>query len=197
MSTKQNKQCVKRTFDEFQDKGARVIALVAFALVISACAPARPAQTVTTATNATVVTGAQTSASAQTDGTPGPVHCNILFEASIRQGPSTGTAMMGSLDFKLDQQGNLSGTLTLKDQTEIPVVGQVTGRAVNLAMQLGDRAYVFGVGTAFKNIDNEECGYALGGPFAGPKPGDMGEWLAVGHGTPSSTPGYQINNSNK
>ena len=192
MSTKQNKQSVKRTFDELWSKDARVVALVACALVISACRAVPLAQPVTTATTA-AGPSAQTSEIAQNADKPGPVHCNILFEATIRQGPSTGTSLMGSLDFKLDRQGSLSGTLTLKDHTEIPVVGQVTGRAVNLAMRLADRAYVFGVGTAFKNIDNEECGYALGGPFAGPKAGDLGEWLAIGRGTPASTPGDQFN----
>jgi hypothetical protein len=38
--------------------------------------------------------------------------------------------------------------------------------------------YIFGSGTAWQPISPEtNCGGILGGTFAGPQPGDIGDWL--------------------
>jgi len=76
-------------------------------------------------------------------------------------------------------EGSLSGSLRPDDGgTEISVAGQNTGRAMNLAFDLGngqdaDR-YMFGVGTAWQNVT--ECNSPMGGPLVGPLPGNSDDW---------------------
>jgi hypothetical protein len=162
-------------------------------LLFTGCQPVMPitavpendmAQTALTAT--TPITGTNL---AQGSGFPGPVHCLIDFEAAVRQGPSSGLALKGVFDFKVNESGVLHGVLLQSDQTEIVTGGQVNGRAIHLIFVVGENKFVFGVGTTLKQIENEDCGVVLGGPFVGPEPGDAGDWLAFGRGaSPSSTP---------
>ena len=165
------------------------IAFTGLAWLMAACTAVPPmimATTPTTGVNTqplTTTTAAQQAG--QGYGEPGPLHCNMAFEATVHQGPSTGLALVGLLDFSLGAGGSLTGTLTLKDQTEAQVVGQVNGRAIHLIVH-PQKAFVFGVGTAFEPIAGEACGKILGGPFVGPKPGDAGDWLAGGQGRASS-----------
>ena len=170
------------------------VALSGSALILAACSAVQPITMATTpsaeiSTLASTPTQPLTTTAAQQGGQgygePGPLHCSMAFEATVRQGPSTGLALAGLLDFSLAAGGSLTGTLTLKDQTEAQVVGQVNGRAINLIVH-PPKAFVFGVGTAFEPIAGEACGKILGGPFVGPKPGDTGDWLAGGRGSPSS-----------
>ncbi|HMN30029.1 MAG TPA: hypothetical protein PKE45_17890, partial [Caldilineaceae bacterium] len=126
-------------------------------------------------------------------GQPGPVHCLIDFEATVRQGPSSGVALRGIFDFKVDEAGVLYDKLMQEDHGEILAAGQVNGRAINLIFDLGDEQLLFGVGTAQARIANDTCGLVLGGPFVGPAPGDNGDWLArrLG-GNSSSTPACDV-----
>ena len=110
--------------------------------------------------------------------------CSLVFGATVRQGPSAGTVLTGTLDITLDATGALTGKLTQENQVEVHVTGQVTGQAINLVFELGGNgdktgAYIFGVGTALQNLRAEDCGSLLGGPFVGPKPRDSGDWLAA------------------
>lgn len=96
-------------------------------------------------------------------------------------------ALRGVLDFAVDEGGGLHGALMQDDGSQIAAAGQVDGLAIHLVFDLGEEQTVFGVGTARAAITNDTCGLALGGPFAGPAPGDMGDWLArKGGGNPSS-----------
>jgi hypothetical protein len=104
------------------------------------------------------------------------VHCEFEFDAAVYQGPSAGLALIGTLQFDLDAMGGLSGSFALEDGNEVLVVGQVTGRAVNLLFDLGDERYIFGAGTSLNNVRDEDCGGALGGSLVGPEPGDSGDW---------------------
>lgn len=117
--------------------------------------------------------------------------CTFDFEATVRVGPNTGKTVGGILTAEIDEHGSLSGSLisnslfaTDEDQP-IAVVGQVTGRAINLALQLqksedettAGRA-LLGTGTAaFPISAATQCGGAMGGTFAGPDAGDIGDWL--------------------
>ena len=122
------------------------------------------------------------------ESTPSVTTCNVPFTATVRQGPSSGTNLVGKLNVTIDETGVISGSVILNDadSTEIPVDGQVVGRAINMALDLSTAknpgVYVFGVGTAIDPIQSETCGTALGGPFVGPAKGDSGDWLA---GTPA------------
>lgn len=117
--------------------------------------------------------------------------CTLDFEATVRVGPNAGKTLIGILTVEIDEHGALSGSLTgnslltdEEDQT-VPVVGQATGRAVNLAFELqkseGERTpgiFLFGTGTAAHPISSAtQCGGAMGGTFAGPEAGDIGDWL--------------------
>lgn len=160
-------------------------------LLVAGCQPVMPINalpaTGSVQSAITTTSVAETSLS-QGSGQPGPVHCLIDFEATVRQGPSSGVALLGVFDFQVDEAGVLYGKLMQENGGEILAAGQVIGRAVHLVFDLGEDQTVFGVGTAKVRITNDTCGLALGGPFVGPTPGDAGDWLAkrLG-GNPSST----------
>jgi len=116
--------------------------------------------------------------------------CTWDFEAKVRLGPNTGTSFAGTLTVDIDAHGALSGALTTTDDQTIPVVGQVTGRAINLAFELQQpegetpERYLFGTGTAWTPIASQtQCGRVMGGTFAGPEGGDIGEWFIAAYGT--------------
>jgi len=124
---------------------------------------------------AAVVT-AQDATEAPAAPAPG---CSLPFEAEVYSGPDAKLALSGTLNLTLDETGAATGNLTSADKkTVTPVVGQISGRALNLAFDLGDDVYIFGVGTSFEPVDGGNCGKALGGPFVGPAPDDTGTWLA-------------------
>ncbi len=110
--------------------------------------------------------------------------CSMDFNATVRQGPSANTALVGTLSFDLGSDGGVTGQLTEKDGTKVAIAGQVTGRAINIAFQLkpadmvkGDKgSYIFGSGVAFNPIAGKDCGGVMGGTFAGPEVGDFGDW---------------------
>jgi len=116
------------------------------------------------------------------------VTCTLNFEATVYQGPETELSLVGDLTLSVDPTGAAEGSLVTSDTgAEYPVVGQVNGRAINLAFDLGDDVYIFGLGTAFEPIGAGNCGKALGGPFVGPSPDDTGTWLAGSAVKPEAT----------
>jgi hypothetical protein len=113
------------------------------------------------------------------------LRCIWPFEATVRQGPNTGTALVGDLTVDIGADGALTGTLATQDSQMLNVVGQVVGRAVSLGFELQAPSagvtgmYVFGTGTAWQPVSPEtNCGGMLGGTFAGPQPGDIGDWFS-------------------
>lgn len=111
------------------------------------------------------------------------VACSIPFEASVRSGPNAGFSVTGELQLVAEADGSVTGALMLEDGAQIPLVGQVNGRAINLlfAVDISPDAasprVIFGTGTALTPIDAETCGTWLGGPFSGPDAGDLGDWV--------------------
>jgi hypothetical protein len=116
--------------------------------------------------------------------------CTFGFEATVRVGPNTGKTVGGILTVEIDEQGSLTGSLISNsllppDEETLAVVGQVTGRAINLAVQLQKSEdettagqALLGTGTAAFPISSAtQCGGAMGGTFAGPAAGDIGDWL--------------------
>jgi hypothetical protein len=88
--------------------------------------------------------------------------------------------LLGDLSFTVDSTGSLDGAFVLEDGSSIPTVGQVNGRAIHLVFSLGDEQYVYGTGTALQPIVSESCGETMGGTFAGPGEGDLGDWRPKG-----------------
>jgi hypothetical protein len=106
------------------------------------------------------------------------IACSMEFEATVYHGPSEGLSVLGTLEMEIDETGSLTGTMTSEDGSLVlPVVGQANGRAVNMAFNLGEGVYIFGIGTAVNDTAGEDCGGVLGGPLVGPNPGDSGDWL--------------------
>jgi hypothetical protein len=116
--------------------------------------------------------------------------CTFDFEATVRVGPNTGKTVGGILTVEIDEHGSLSGSLISNsllatEEDPIAVVGQVNGRAINLALQLQKSESettagqaLLGTGTAAFPISSAtQCGGAMGGTFAGPNAGDIGDWL--------------------
>lgn len=102
--------------------------------------------------------------------------CVVNFEATVRSGPSAGTALVGYAVFQADASGALvdSHMRTVEGQT-LPVTGRVTGRDVTLRFDLGGGRAVQGTGTLGASI--RDCHGEMRGPLTGPMPGDTGDWL--------------------
>src|SRR5512145_825341 len=62
--------------------------------------------------------------------------CTWNFEATVRQGPHAGESFAGTLTVVIAKHGTLTGVLVTDAPETILVVGQVNGRAVNLAVAL-------------------------------------------------------------
>jgi hypothetical protein len=132
-----------------------------------------------------VVYGQNSTAAPVANG--GPVNCSIPnFVATVRQGPNTGVTLAGTLHIEADAHGSVDGQLQRSGAPDVPVVGQVDGRAINLAFNLGPGQMVYGVGTAVNDI--HECSGGMGGPFVGPGEGDSGDWSITSFFPPTATP---------
>ena len=92
------------------------------------------------------------------------VSCTGSFKATTDVGIGEGLKLLGSLSFRVDPSGSLSGTFTSSGQPDIQVVGQVAGRSVNLAADLGGGKYLFGSGTVQSSANG--CPTIAGGPLA-------------------------------
>lgn len=104
--------------------------------------------------------------------------CTVEFEATVRQGPSAGLVLKGALSLPVEPSGSINqGVFVLTNGTRLPLVGQATGRAINLLIQLPDGHRVYGVGTM--ETDLGLCQGMLGGVFTGPLAGDLGDWLGI------------------
>jgi hypothetical protein len=113
--------------------------------------------------------------------------CLLPFEAKVRSGPNAGYETTGHLAFRLTPDGAIDrGVLVEEDGNEVEVVGQAVGRAITLIFAVQDGRYLFGTGGSTETIADvcaaSAAGLyaevpALGGPFAGPEAGDIGDWL--------------------
>lgn len=109
--------------------------------------------------------------------------CTLPFEATVGTGPNAGFAMSGDLVFEIAEDGQVpQGWLIRETDAAVPVTGQITGRSIGLIFDLGDGGVLFGTGIA----DGEMMACDglwegdLGGPFAGPESGDLGDWRRKG-----------------
>ncbi|HEY7034824.1 MAG TPA: hypothetical protein VH482_26020 [Thermomicrobiales bacterium] len=115
--------------------------------------------------------------------------CLYPFSVAVRQGPDAGLTYDGTLALVVGPDGAVDqGSFQTTDGQQMTVVGQVTGRAVNLQFATGDGHYLFGAGTAEKAIAAGECAAGqIGGPLVGPGEGDTGDWATADLGTLTTT----------
>jgi hypothetical protein len=111
---------------------------------------------------------------------------------TVRQGPSAGLHLEGILALLISDSGAIDRGVFVPIQDGQPgdpisVVGQITGRAVNLLFQL-PAGPVFGIGTSIDdlrmaaglfdpNTGKMNQPFPLGGSFVGPQDGDQGDWF--------------------
>ena len=122
---------------------------------------------------------ASTSASAKSASTTSFNCAFKQFSAVVYEGPDKGLSVEGQLTLQVNQSGSLTGTLKQTKGSDVLVVGQANGRAINLIFDLGKSRLLFGVGTLQQDIHT--CEGAAGGPLVGPRGADSGNW-----GTPSN-----------
>ncbi|MBA2598393.1 MAG: hypothetical protein H0V00_17360, partial [Chloroflexia bacterium] len=115
--------------------------------------------------------------------------CVLAFAAQVRQGPSVqqpltagsarGGEVRGELSFSLMPSGTLqNATLTLDDGSQLPVVGQANGYALQVRIELEPRVALVAIGVGEQEI--ARCQGAVDGVAAGPQVGDLGDWHAAG-----------------
>jgi hypothetical protein len=114
--------------------------------------------------------------------------CVVAFAAQVLQGPSIGTPLVpnaaragelrGDLRFSLSASGNLdNAALTLPDGTQLPVVGQATGPALEVRIELAPRTALVAIGVGEQEMT--ACQGAIDGIVSGPQVGDLGDWHAA------------------
>ncbi len=112
--------------------------------------------------------------------------CLLDIVANVRLGPSAGAILEGNvpgelrgeLTFEIGPNGAVdSGRLAVEGGPELPVVGQVDGRALNLRVEVAPDQTVVLVGTAARPLDR--CQGDVDGLLTGPRVGDLGDWHAT------------------
>jgi hypothetical protein len=137
---------------------------------------------------ALLVTGRRRPAAAQeatpiveaTPPAPAAAFCVAAFTATVQQGPNAGEEFEGTLIFGVEADGAIDQAFLVPEQDDpIPVVGQATGRAINLLFTVADGRFLYGVGTAENPVAACEgvIEGTMGGPFTGPEEGDSGDWI--------------------
>jgi hypothetical protein len=122
--------------------------------------------------------------------------CTMAFVTTVRLGPSVSQPLtpdgnqpgqlQGELRFSLSQTGNLeNAAFQLSNGTNLPVVGQATGHALQLRIALDENLALVAQGVGAEEI--AACKGAVDGTTAGPQTGDLGEWHARAKGLTGET----------
>src|SRR4051794_15868945 len=89
--------------------------------------------------------------------------CTMAFVAAVRIGPSVNKTLtpgvtqpgqlQGKLSFSLDENGKLDkATLTLPNNTSLPVVGQATGNSLQMRINLDGHTALVAIGVGESDI---------------------------------------------
>jgi hypothetical protein len=124
--------------------------------------------------------------------------CSMQWTGNVRLGPDTGAMIVpgaaqpgelkGTMSLTLGGDGAIEqGQLTLPDGTTMTVVGQATGRALNLRLTDSSGRVLVAVGTGEQAIS--ACSGRIDGSLTGPQSGDLGEWHAVASGGAAASTG--------
>lgn len=107
-----------------------------------------------------------------------PNTCTMKISGMLSTGTDTETTVDGTLAITVSNDGAIdTGSLTTTGGNSVGVVGQATGRAISLFIDLGDGAEFVLLGVGSKAIT--ECSGTASGTIAGPQPGDLGTWTAT------------------
>ena len=111
----------------------------------------------------------------------GAVTCIYDFDGTIDLGPSStlpsSNQISGELTLTIESDGSInSAKLDLPGGQTWRVVGQATGRAINLRFSVPNTGAFIAVGTGRNDVAN--CTSAMSGPASGPKRRDAGSWSA-------------------
>jgi len=114
--------------------------------------------------------------------------CALKIFAKTSAGPHKDTTYAGTLTFTIGDNGAIdSGSFDVADGSHLKLVGQATGRALNLRVTLADGGILALNGTA----DNDliVCRGAASGVFGGPSDTDIGTWRTGDRGSSKTTGG--------
>jgi len=114
--------------------------------------------------------------------------CALKIFAKTSAGPHKDTTYAGTLTFTIGDNGAIdSGSFDVADGSHLKLVGQATGRALNLRVTLADGGVLALNGTA----DNDliVCRGAASGVFGGPSDTDIGTWRTGDRGSSKTTGG--------
>lgn len=121
--------------------------------------------------------GAQRSEAAVAAQADDFVTCTFVLQGLTSAGPSKDDTWAGELSVDIGPDGQIdSGALTTADDA-FDLVGQATGRAINLRVALGDGKHLTLVGTAQSDV--ALCRGGIDGVLGGPEAGDTGTWTAA------------------
>ena len=113
-------------------------------------------------------------------GPAGAAPVFVDFNATIRRGNRAGTTFLGVLRLTVAASGAIDdGQLLLDEDSTVPVVGQVIGRAVNLVLALPDGTTLFGTGVSQFPLAPGAVAGPLGGTFVSSLDGEGGDWAGV------------------
>ena len=129
------------------------------------------------------VTGLNTARARADDATPDSASatavatCDYTITAHISAGPSASTVIEGRLVIPIEESGAIESAQFIRaDGATFDAIGQATGRALDLLVDLGDGSAFELHGTAKRDLTL--CrGKILGGVY-GPELGDVGMWQA-------------------
>lgn len=108
--------------------------------------------------------------------------CTLTIHGETAAGPSTRVIYDGSLKYTVDSDGTIAqGTFTPAGGVAMAVRGSVTGRAIDLQIDLATDKVLALSGVA--DVAEPACPKAVAGLLAGPQPGDIGGWQATSSAT--------------
>jgi hypothetical protein len=116
--------------------------------------------------------------------------CQFQLVATVVVGPDKDSGLEGELTVEIGDDGAIDkGSVKTTDGDTYNVVGQTTGRTIDLRVDLGDGDIMALTGTAEQDL--VLCRGRIDGTFGGPNVQDLGTWTASrkASGTPGSGTG--------
>lgn len=115
--------------------------------------------------------------------------CQVAFRSIVTLGDNEGATFEGLLTLRIGADGAIDdGELETEGPRPYQVVGQATGRAVSLRIDITDDTALALTGVGERDV--RDCRGKLSGTFAGPEFGDSGVWEAerIRPATPTPAP---------
>ncbi|MGI8477116.1 MAG: hypothetical protein ACR2OO_12185 [Thermomicrobiales bacterium] len=131
------------------------------------------------------------AAGAVADNDTSVTTCTLSIVAKVTVGKDKAASFDGDVTFEIGATGAIdSGRLKLKNGTTHDLVGQISGRAINLRVSVADGQFLSMTGDAQQ--DAKLCRGGIDGTFGGPGAADLGTWSAFKTkktgGPPSAAP---------